>query len=60
MGRRFFETESIAILTMLVSRYEIKVKPDPRFAAETTREQHDRILNAAFGLTLTYVIVLLG
>ncbi|EKM52724.1 uncharacterized protein PHACADRAFT_126770 [Phanerochaete carnosa HHB-10118-sp] len=53
LGRRFFETEGIAILTMLVSRYTIEVKEEPEFAGETFEERKERILHAKGGLTLT-------
>ncbi|EKM52722.1 uncharacterized protein PHACADRAFT_261326, partial [Phanerochaete carnosa HHB-10118-sp] len=53
LGRRFFETEGIAILTMLVSRYTIEVKEEPEFAGETFEERKERILRAKGGLTLT-------
>ena len=50
---RFFETEGIAILTMLVARYKIEVKEEPQFTAETFEERKARILRATTGLTLT-------
>jgi hypothetical protein len=50
---RFFETEGIAILTMLVSRYKIEVKEEPQFAGETFKARRDRILACKPGLTLT-------
>lgn len=50
---RFFETEGIAILTMLVSRYKIEVKDEPQFAHETFEEKKARILEARPGITLT-------
>ncbi|KIP05980.1 hypothetical protein PHLGIDRAFT_119388 [Phlebiopsis gigantea 11061_1 CR5-6] len=53
LGRRFFETEGIAILTMLVSRYKIAVKEEPQFAGETLEQRQARILRAKAGLTLT-------
>nr|BAL05196.1 cytochrome P450 [Phanerodontia chrysosporium] len=55
LGRRFFETEGIAILTMLVSRYKIEVKEEPEFAGETFEQRKERILAARGGLTLTPV-----
>jgi hypothetical protein len=48
---RFFETEGIAIMTMLVSRYKIEVKEEPKFASETFEERYARI--TAFGLGVT-------
>jgi len=51
--RRFFETEGIAILTMLVRQYKIKVKEEPEFAHESFHERKARILTCKPGLTLT-------
>ena len=56
--RRFFETEGIAILTMLVARYRIEIKDEPQFAGETAEERRERVLSARSGLTLTCVPVL--
>lgn len=50
---RFFETEGIAILTILISRYKIEVKEEPQFAGETFEERKARILACKPGLTLT-------
>ena len=52
---RFSETEGIAILSMLVSRYEIHVKEEPQFAHETFEERKTRLLAARPGVTLTCV-----
>ena len=32
---RFFETESIAIIAAMMSRYRVKVKEEPEFIGET-------------------------
>ena len=48
---RFFETEGIAILTMLVSRYKIEVRENPEFAGETFNERYARITEFGQGLT---------
>ncbi|TFK49124.1 cytochrome P450 [Heliocybe sulcata] len=53
IGRRFFETEGIAILTMLVAKYKIEVKEEPQFAAETFEQRRERLLANRPGLTLT-------
>ncbi|PPQ65685.1 hypothetical protein CVT26_000317 [Gymnopilus dilepis] len=53
LGRKFFETEGIAILTMLVSQYKISVKEEPQFAGETFEQRKSRILAARAGLTVT-------
>jgi hypothetical protein len=48
---RFFETEGIAIMTMLVSRYKIEVKEEPEFAGETFEERYARV--TAFDESMT-------
>lgn len=55
---RFFETEAIAILTMLVSRYKIEVKEEPEFVRESFDERKARILRATRGVTTTLVRLL--
>jgi len=57
LGRKFSETEGIAVLTMLVSQYKITIKDEPQFAGETFEERKSRILSARGGLTLTPVRV---
>jgi cytochrome P450 len=44
IGRKFSETEGIAVLTMLVQRYTIEVKEEPQFVAETFAERRTRVL----------------
>ncbi|CAA7268704.1 unnamed protein product [Cyclocybe aegerita] len=53
VGRKFFETEGIAVLTMLISRYKITVKEEPQFARETFEERRARVLANRAGVTLT-------
>ena len=53
--RRFFETEAVVILAVLLSRYKIDIKEEPQFAGETFEEKKTRILTAKEVLTLTYV-----
>jgi hypothetical protein len=48
---RFFETEGVAIMTMLVSRYKIEIKEEPEFAGETFEERYARITAFDQGLT---------
>ena len=48
---RFFETEGIAIMTILVSRYKIEVKEEPEFAGETFEERYARITAFDQGIT---------
>ncbi len=53
---RLFETEGIAILTMLVSKFKIEIKDEPEFSAETFEEKKTRILRGRQGITLTFVL----
>ncbi|KLO13107.1 cytochrome P450 [Schizopora paradoxa] len=53
VGRRFSETESIAILAVILSRYKVEVKQEPQFAGETFEERKARLLSSKQGLTLT-------
>jgi len=57
LDESFFETEGIAVLTMLVSQYKITIKDEPQFAGETFEERKSRILSARAGLTLTPIRV---
>ncbi|PBK99821.1 cytochrome P450 [Armillaria gallica] len=50
MGRKFFETEGVAVLTMLVSKYQITIEEKP---GETFEERKGRILQTRAGITLT-------
>jgi len=55
LGRRFFETEGIAVITMLVSKYRIEIKEEPEFANETFEERYARITDFDVGPT-TYPV----
>lgn len=57
IGRKFFETEGIAILTMLVTKYKITVKEEPQFAGETFEQRKERIMKAIGAITLTPIRV---
>ncbi|KZV71454.1 cytochrome P450 [Peniophora sp. CONT] len=57
IGRRFFETEGIAILTMLISQYKVEIKDEPQFAGESFDERKSRVLASKPGLTTTPVRV---
>ncbi|PBK86527.1 cytochrome P450 [Armillaria gallica] len=46
IGRKFFETEAIAVLTMIISKYKITVREKPR---ETFGERKERILKSRHG-----------
>jgi hypothetical protein len=48
---RFGETEAIAAINMLVSKYKVEVKEEPGFAGETFEERYARI--TAFDESLT-------
>ena len=52
---RFFETEGVAVLTLLALRYKIKVKEEPQFAGETFEEMSARLVDSKYGMTLTSV-----
>jgi len=53
LGRKFFETEAIATLTMIVSQYKISIKKEPQFSGETFEQRKTRVLKCWNGLTLT-------
>jgi len=57
IGRRFFETEGVAILTMLISQYKVEIKDEPQFANETFEERKTRVLASKPGLTTTPIRV---
>jgi hypothetical protein len=43
VSSRFSETEAIAVLNTIVSRYRFEVKEEPEFAGETFKERYARI-----------------
>ncbi|KAF5311992.1 hypothetical protein D9619_003403 [Psilocybe cf. subviscida] len=53
IGRKFFESEGIAILTMIVSHFKITVAEEPKFAHESFEQRKARVLSAHDGITLT-------
>ncbi|THU98705.1 cytochrome P450 [Dendrothele bispora CBS 962.96] len=53
MGRRFAEVEGVAIITMLILKYHVKIKEEDRFKNETFEQRKERILESRNGLTLT-------
>lgn len=53
LGRRFSETESVAVLTMIILRYTISIKQDPRYAHESFEERKTRILQSKNGVSTT-------
>ncbi|KAH9941606.1 cytochrome P450 [Epithele typhae] len=52
IGRGFSETESIAALSLLVARYRVEVRDDPRFAGETLDERKARLCRSKLSVTL--------
>lgn len=52
IGRGFSETESIAVLTLIISRYRIEVRDEPQFAAETFEQRKTRLLRSKLSVTL--------
>ncbi|KAI3614982.1 cytochrome p450 [Moniliophthora roreri] len=57
IGRKFSETESIAVLTILVSQYKIELKDEPEFAGETLEQKKERVFGGRAGITLTLVVI---
>lgn len=55
IGRRFAEVESIAVLVMIISRYELHLKPDPKYEHESPQETQKRILKSHVNLSFRYV-----
>ncbi|EFI27131.1 614/534 cytochrome P450 [Coprinopsis cinerea okayama7 len=53
IGRKFAETEAVAVITMLVSKYKITIKEEPEFASETFEQRKERILKNYSGVTVT-------
>ncbi|KAE9404561.1 cytochrome P450 [Gymnopus androsaceus JB14] len=53
IGRKFFETEAVAVLAMLVLKYKFKVKEEPKFVSETFEQRKARVLASKPGLTMS-------
>ncbi|KAI9438702.1 cytochrome P450 [Lactarius indigo] len=53
LGRRFFETESIAVITMTVMRYSVEIKEEPEFIGETFEQRFARVTASENILTNT-------
>ncbi|KZV87709.1 cytochrome P450 [Exidia glandulosa HHB12029] len=53
IGRRFFETEGIAILITLVSKYKITVKDEPQYRGLSTEQLREKLLRARPIVTVT-------
>ncbi|KAI0000150.1 cytochrome P450 [Russula compacta] len=57
LGRRFSETEGIAIMTILVSKYKVEIKEEAEFAGETFEERYARVTAFNQGMTTAPVRV---
>ena len=55
---RFFETESIAVITMMMSKYRVEVKEEPQFIGETFEQRFARITACELYVTTTYAMTL--
>lgn len=53
MPGRFFETEGIAVLVLMVLKYRITVTEEAQFEHETLEEKRERIFDSISGITLT-------
>ena len=53
---RFFETESVAAITMMILKYGIEVKEEPEFIGETFEQRFARITSSEQYLSNTYAI----
>ena len=53
---RFFETESIAVITMMVLKYRVEIKEESEFIGETFEQRFARITSSEQKLTNTYAI----
>ncbi|KAI5897061.1 cytochrome P450 [Schizophyllum commune H4-8] len=53
IGRKFAETEGVAILSLLISRYKVEIMEEPQFAGESIRQRRERVLRTKGGVTLT-------
>ncbi|KAG2009641.1 614/534 cytochrome P450 [Coprinopsis cinerea AmutBmut pab1-1] len=57
LGRKFSETEAVAVITMLIQKYKVTVLEEPQFASETFEQRKERVLATTGGVTLTPVRV---
>ncbi|KAI3602256.1 cytochrome p450 [Moniliophthora roreri] len=53
IGRRFSEIESVAILSVMIKHYRVRILDEERFKDETFEQKKERVLNAQWGITLT-------
>ncbi|CCL98273.1 uncharacterized protein FIBRA_00267 [Fibroporia radiculosa] len=52
LGRRFSETEAVAILAYMIARFRVDVKDEPQFAKETFEQRKERLLKSMSAITL--------
>ena len=52
IGRGFAETEGVAVLTLIASRYKIEVREEARFEGETFEARKKRLLKSVHSLTV--------
>ncbi|KAI0631064.1 cytochrome P450 [Trametes polyzona] len=52
IGRGFAETEAVAVLTMIISRYKVEVREEPQFAGETFEQRKARLFKSQHSLTV--------
>jgi len=52
LGRRFSETEGVAILTYMIKHFRVDVLEEPQFAGETFEQRKKRLLRCRTALTL--------
>ncbi|KAH9054823.1 cytochrome P450 [Lactarius vividus] len=53
LGRRFFETESIAVITMMLLKYRVEIKEESEFIGETFEQRFARVTASEQLLTNT-------
>lgn len=52
LGRRFSETEGVAILTYMIKHFRVEVLEEPQYAGETFEQRKKRLLRCRTALTL--------
>ncbi|KZT39771.1 cytochrome P450 [Sistotremastrum suecicum HHB10207 ss-3] len=53
IGRKFGETEAVAVLSKLISKYTVAVMDEPQYRGETIEERRERIFKSDITITLT-------
>lgn len=52
LGRRFSETEGVAILTYIIKHFRVDVLEEPQYAGETFEQRKTRLLKCKSAITL--------